>query len=729
MGLNPEYVQQSTRALPFCVGYVYAQGSKVNSMVGPDGATVEQYILAEGEWDSCLYLSVSPTDFFSTDNEQLVGGGSFYTQNKFNQGDDYSRSLYYHFHGGSLATKGVPNNLISQGPDQGSEIWLRYFPSVTPQLCYSGLAYYFVRRIIQASDGITGDVGVLSSVAMQPTGIYRSLRCRMFDATGEVTGYGFTVNPTWQMTETVLRYQIKQQQPSLAGLTRAEKACFDWPALVDHANRNAALLSNGAPTYAGNFAFASDATLASMMETQLRNCRSYKRERGGVIAFIGDDPRVSVFTFSQRNVVPNTVKISKKDLSTASNVYIPQYRDLGIPAVTEVVNVEVTQADANSKFICTFTTNGQQPLFSGDSFTYSGSSDDADFAGDYRVELYSTTTGNQPAVISAPPIPNQFNTSFGPQKIASATGGFIGTQQSRFSQRAPTVVQHRAHQKAVGQVAPGIIPIPRATPVYYDLGNNTFDQTNRIMQWMMARDLGTDGPNWKAPFQGTISGYLESVDVNGNALAEVENGDIITIDPTASPEFAGDYEVVDNAVEPASSSGSGSQRDLTIQTYNPAAFVDVSYPPGDSYSTLPNSLLPMGDSVLPEAQYYVMQATPSPVSEDDGTVTVNINDLSIWWAGQEAPTAYPTVSLAKVPTGELVTVYLAMTTMATQPTMSFQVPAANVLPTVPAGSMIVFYGTYLPTTGGSPLVQPGSSTNYGGGAVSSDSSSPSGPSN
>ena len=50
MALNPAYAQQGTRVLPFCVGYCYVQGDKVNSIVGFDGSTVEQYVLAEGEW-------------------------------------------------------------------------------------------------------------------------------------------------------------------------------------------------------------------------------------------------------------------------------------------------------------------------------------------------------------------------------------------------------------------------------------------------------------------------------------------------------------------------------------------------------------------------------------------------------------------------------------------------------------------------------------------------------
>ena len=358
-------------------------------------------------------------------------------------------------------------------------------------------------------------------------------------ANGNVTNYGFTTNPTWQMIEAVLRYQIKPQQPGLMGLSAAEKACFDWPAMVAHAQRNAVQLPNGAPTYTGNFAFAADTTLGAMMETMLRNCRSYKRERGGQIAFIGDDPRSSVFTFSQRHLVPKQLRINKKNLSVAPNVYIPQYREMAIPAVTSVASVTVTGGNSSNGngYTVLFTTNGPQPFFAGDRFTYLGSSNDAVFGGDWEVLDYGTTT-NGVTVQSAPPVLNQFGTINSPNQDGSATGGYLGTQQSRFKQYAPNVVQNRAHQKMAGKVAPGIAALPRIVPVQYDLGNNTFDQSNRIMQYLCARDLGTDGPNWNAPLKGTITAYMESVDDENNPLLAVEDGDLVTLDDTASPEFA-----------------------------------------------------------------------------------------------------------------------------------------------------------------------------------------------
>ena len=429
MALNPAYTQQTTRKLPFCIGWVYAQGDKVNSIIGPDGSTVEQYILGEGEWDSCVYISGIPGDPFIANlgtplSTFPVGISRIYDPTKID------RLTWFHFHGGSYGTRGLPNNILSLGPDQGTDYYLTYFPSFEPALTYSGKAYYMLRRMI-------------TTTPLNPVGIFRSTRCRTFDTNGNVTGYGFTVNPTWQMIETLLRYWLKCQQPGLAGLTSAEQSCFDWPAIVAHAARNEAILANGRPRFVGNFAFAADAKLASMMEMQLRNCRSFKRERGGQVSFIGDDTRGSVFSVSQKHLVPGTIKLDKKDLSTAPNVYVAQYRDLEVPAICKVLTVAGTSTGS------TFTTVGQQPFFSDDWFAYSGSADDADFAGDYRVAAYLQSNGTQQAdSLIAPPIPNQFNAGFARwETTARARLAVTSVQSSRASRHDRPMASSTAHTR------------------------------------------------------------------------------------------------------------------------------------------------------------------------------------------------------------------------------------------------------------------------------------------
>jgi len=693
MALNPAYAQQSTRKLPFSLGYVYGTGDQAMQIAGFDGTVEACYVLGDGEWDGPVVFSpitsvstgIPPSGWpFQpipplTDAVPSLGAGATEATLLAN---------YLHFHSGSFSPKGVPRNLVSNGPDQGSDSFYTYFPSVTPALNLSGLAYYFVRVLSVA--------GPLSPYIpfgdLAPVGIWRSTRCRMFDANGDVIGYGFTTNPTWQMIETLLRFQIKPQQPPLAGLTNFEKSLFDWPAMVAHATRNATYLASGAPRFCGNFMFAADAKLGAMMETQLRNCRSFKRERAGVISFVGDDARASVFIASQKAVVPGSIKLAAKDMKGVPNIYVPQYRELNIPAVAAIATVAsgVTYPEG---LLSTFTTVGNQPFFSEDAFAYDGGADPGDFLGHYQVAFYDdSSTGQQ----TAPPIANSFLAQGGPQTPKATTGGFVGTEQSRFKQYAPTCVQHRAAQQAFNQVAPGLTPFPRALKVFYDLGNNTFDQTNRIMQWMRTRDLGPDVTPYVPPIVGSISVYAENVDVNGDCAGEVESGDVITLDPTADPVFAGEYvvgpPVTDNLVN-AQQGGKSSVRDFLLQTYQPTAFTDISMPPGESYQTLTPLAYSMAD--LPLANYYYfMEGTPTGGLATDGTATIGLPDLSVWWVGQPAPTLYSGIQVAEVPVGSHVILYLQLSSFGgAAPVLSCDSVAA--VPPIPlaSGQIVIFCGT------------------------------------
>ena len=76
-------------------------------------------------------------------------------------------------------------------------------------------------------------------------GIWRSTRCRTFDAYGNVLTYGFTTNPTWHFVEAILRYKISLSFLGLAGLSGPERECFNWPSIVENAARNDYILPIG----------------------------------------------------------------------------------------------------------------------------------------------------------------------------------------------------------------------------------------------------------------------------------------------------------------------------------------------------------------------------------------------------------------------------------------------------------------------------------------------------
>jgi hypothetical protein len=493
---------------------------------------------------------------------------------------------------------------------------------------------------------------------------------------------------------------------------------FDWPAIVAFAARCSAVQADGNPLFAGNFAFASDASLDAMMETQLRNCCAFRRRRGGKISFVGEESKTSVFTFSQTNMVDGALNLNKKDLRNAPNVYVPQFRDLNLPAIVEVESCVTTGGAIPTSL---FTTVGNQPFDPTDLAVYGGSSNDAVFAGLYggNGETPVDLNGVVQDVISA--IPNQFPAVGGPVAGGTATGGYLGNYATYFKQRAPEVVQHRAHQKAVAQVGPGITPIARQNKVFYDLGNNTFNQTNRTMQFMMARDLGTDGPAWMAPFVGTVAGWLEAIDANGDALCEVEPGDLITLDSTASFEFgvgsafnpSGLYEVVDplDTEYPSGSAAKPAKRTLSLQTYNPNANPVTIVPasPGASFASIPGYCLSLADVMPTNTPFWLLQCTPQ-AAYSGSTLTITVPDCTIQWLGQTAPTVYPSFSLSGIPVSELLTVYLVVTNMATTPTLlldtSSPFPGYPASPTIeqlqepptplPYGHVILFFGEFTP---------------------------------
>ena len=224
----------------------------------------------------------------------------------------------------------------------------------------------------------------------------------------------------------------------------------------------------------------------------------------------------------------------------------------------------------------------------------------------------------------------------------------IGTNDSRFSDRAPTGVQHRSAQLIVAQQAPGLGVQPRITQVAYDCGNSTFDQTNRLMKFERDRTLGTDsGEGWKAPIAGTLSGYPECLDTSGRRLSDVRCHDVISLDDWLTPEFAGDYEVTEISVLAPTETSLG-EIQLTLLAYNPNAPTDVSDDPGDAYATVDNPDLPL-TGFLPFANAaWALRATPNVTLAGDGTLTITIPDLLIQVMGKPTPTAYPGFSVSGV---------------------------------------------------------------------------------
>lgn len=706
MALNPAFQSQGTRTLPLAFGYVQGTGDRVLDYTAPDGSLYWLYLLGEGEWDGPEQYSIGPS-------QHLYSAGKV-AGNPLLGPAVWAQAL--HFHSGAYTPAGLPASAISPGPDQSYDPWFSAFPTVTPLQAFSGMAYYMVAGGPSVLRTITVPLPKPPGAALlpyveppsAPIAVWRTTRCRQFDAGGNVIGYGFTTNPTWHFIEATLRYKIKPQQPSIAGLTDAERACFHWQSIVDHAARNEAVQPNGLPRFIGSYLFAANATLTAVQELILRCCRSFQRLSGGRrIELVGDDPRAAVFFFGANHLLPGSLSIAKRNVSKAANVYVPKYRDLEIPAIAAVTTAVAGSAASPQPYsgggnaITTLTLNSNNPFGSLALVSYGGGANPAlngqYFAGNEDID------GNGGLIALPGNVLRLQGHAAGVSTGAQTTGGFIGTQDSRFSERAPVTVQHRAHQRAVGQQAPGIAPQPRLVPVEYDCGNSTYDQTNRLMRFECIRNLGPDpgpatGTSWRAPFEGSVTGFLEAVDAQGNALVGVEPGDVIHLDDWVTPEFAGDFEVMDLDVTGPAADGSGAASlgtvKLNLLEVIPEAFVEVSDPPGDSYATVPGAELAMGtthalDTNRPNTAW-VLRATMS-VSGSPSAITVAIPDLQLQLLGHATPTSYPGFHVTGLTAGQTYVLYLDDPTGAGLATFGYQAGSLP-LTTYPAGRYVVYAG-------------------------------------
>jgi hypothetical protein len=185
----------------------------------------------------------------------------------------------------------------------------------------------------------------------------------------------------------------------------------------------------------------------------------------------------------------------------------------------------------------------------------------------------------------------------------SSGNGTVGTPESRFAVRS-TVVDHEQHQNAIGQRGLGLTPIFRLSPVTLNMGNNTEERVRRILNFMRARKLGIPTTPYIAPMRGKITCLMDAVDLSqaGNPRALISQlcGDIITVDPTVSEEYQGDYEIQKAVYTLPGTDGSSSSSqsnqptiDLTLLQYLAGAFSDTSLVAQAIRASIPSALVPI----------------------------------------------------------------------------------------------------------------------------------------
>lgn len=655
MALNPAFASSTTRKLPFACGYVKGQGDPFLTATLLNGSQAALYLLGEGEWDGFEMANTFANPGNGTTIQAVPSHliRQSLTMNSPTFFEDAYNGAIIHFHSGKYtpigtviptvdpATALIPKNASQDvGPEQGYDPRFTAFPTVTPPQSFSGIAYAVWAT---ATPPFPWNRGTWVPNQLSGTCIWRTTRCRIFDAYGNVIGYQFTCNPAWHKVEAILRFKIKPQQPPCAGLTDAERACFNWESIVQLAARNDYILPNGNPRFTGSYIFASDASLTNMLETMCRLDRSFIREDGGQIHMIGDDARSSVFIASAKHLVPGTLKLNKKDVSKAPNLFVPRYRDLDIPAVCQIQSAisygAFTLSGRVIKGFRAFTCSTPSPFTSFSYMTVGGATyrgtPKPDWDGDYQTFVPDESGDPYPKGSLHPDVTYAaMNTPAG-TPLDYLDGGYIGTNDARFNERTPTGVQHRSAQRMQPMQAPGLAVQATVRRVEYDCGNSTFDQTNRLMKFERDSQLGTDtGAGWRAPIAGTLSLYFESVDINGAQLpvwAKVRH--VITFDDWLFPEAPGDYQIMDLSIIAPTESSLG-QIDLTLQEYNRDAYTDVSDDPGNQYLAVPGSGLKLTGFTLPagDSGAYAMRATLK-VTHVGSTLTITASDLvTVAWS-------------------------------------------------------------------------------------------------
>ena len=539
--------QTTSAPAPLAWGFVWVTGKRLEYYTlqntgnhNVDFTRVGFWALGEGEWDG---------------NEEL------WINDGFVWASEFADTSQFHFHRGTDSEIGSgTTSFSSTGPDQGTDSFWQYFPSGVTPLNYSRLAYYGIFRkqpIANQQNDHQSDPTQWAD--LNPIGLWRARRVRIFDDQGNQTGYAFSRNPIWQWVNLKLHRRIfPEYNISLAnGTDPVPAAClarFNWGDLYASATYCGQILQTylgPRPRFAGDYAFASQTTTAAIEEMMLRSCRGFTREYAGKMAVIVDRPRSSVFTFTRAHLMQGSFSPSDRTAAAAANSYVGKFRDLLVPALATIESI--TCSDHRSNPVVTFT--GPHPFNQGDR-TALGDTDTI-YDGKWLVASVPGVTGQRTLELATK----------GSNYPASVTGvGVMGLLYSRFKDRAPTF-WHQNNQKARGAVGVGIPRQMNAVPVAYDFCVSTFDQVSRIMRYERDRALGLDVMPYVVPpsFKFKCPMYALDGAGSGAAACQVQEGDRVTVDPTASWAYQGDYEVIDVDERPFTASPAGQGDSIALK--------------------------------------------------------------------------------------------------------------------------------------------------------------------
>ncbi|QNI34541.1 hypothetical protein H7849_11960 [Alloacidobacterium dinghuense] len=569
--------------IPLAYGYAWVTGKRAEYFMLQntgnkylDYTRVGIWLLGHGEWDGCNELWINDNLIWRSENDQPT---------------------QFHFHRGADSIIGSGMTPSSSGPDQGVESFFQYFPSAINPLHYSRIAYYSIFRK-QAIENPQNDHqdDPTQWTDINPIGLWRALRCRLFDANGNQTGYAFTTNPAWHFVDVLLRRKLF---PDYAldlnngpdPLPSAVAARFDWETIYNSAQYFDEILANGRRRFTGNYAFSSQTTLQAVLTQILLCCRSFCSEYAGKIQLICDAPRPSIFTFSRQHVIPGSLEFSDQSLHTAANRYIAQFRDLLIPAAAQIASISCPDHKEP-----TVTTVLPHPFANADWIAIGGTGTVYD--GEWQVDQVPTPA--DPGIDDVYTFTMHSKGSNYPTSVGE--GGYAGLLYSRFKERAPEF-WHKTNMLARGALGVGIVRQRNKVKNQLDFATCTFDQAARISTYERDRTLGLDQSPYITPPAGKLRVPLFAKDAFGNLAASIRPGDHVTVDDTLSFTYTGEYEVLEPlTVYPttvsASSSGDGirltpdansGEIEFNLGPYNEAVFYDTSNQNAAGWLNVPGS--------------------------------------------------------------------------------------------------------------------------------------------
>jgi hypothetical protein len=556
----------SGAALPLAYGPCRVRGNNVLNQQLANNNRIALYILGEGPWDGIDRLWM---------NGKLI---------------DLTTTTLIHFHNGFDGTLGAGLAPTSFGGDQGVDQFWSLLPSNFQPLTLSRKAYLMVQAVPDPQ---------APSNTLDVVADYRTMRVRIFDATGAQTAFQYSLNPAWQILDVIIREMLNREWTTAGAaagggdLTAAMKARISFTSFKAAADICDTVLASGAKTFEGGVAWPSLTGMQQALDTLCTLSQTYLVEQGGQITLLPDQARPSTFTLTSSHITAGSFQATKSQLRGAQNRFIGTFNDINAQKNADIDTVGNVGLSRTANVTTVVVPAGQVHGF---------------LVGD-NVDIVNPTDASFAGTITVATVPNT-RTITGAQTGANTTsgGGYVGTTESRFAQRTK-VIDHEQHQLAVGQRGLNLSPVYKRVPVTIDFGNNTMERVERLLNFIKTRNLGVDATPYAAPFSAKVQASFYAVDATNNVLAAQLPGDILTIDATISEEFQGDYEIMKISYARPTGEASNSQSggadqsaqaevlNLTLKQYLPAAFSTLSNTAQSLVASIARKGLPPAESV------------------------------------------------------------------------------------------------------------------------------------